>query len=74
MPRADKITDLPLKIAPMGKVLVENTEKKYGWKDLIATAKMFESKGHGKTEKIDHDLIIYGVSRKSKGKHGGKNG
>ncbi len=38
-------------------------EKKYTFKDLIATAKEWEAKATGKKEKIDHDKIIYGVSR-----------
>lgn len=35
------------------------------WKTMISKAKERDAKFKGKKEKIDHDLIAYGVSRES---------
>lgn len=35
------------------------------WKTMISKAKQRDSKFKGKKERIDHDLIAYGVSRAS---------
>lgn len=39
--------------------------KTMDWKTMIAKAKTRDLKFKGKKEKIDHDLIAYGVSRDS---------
>lgn len=40
-------------------------EKNSNWDDMISKAKKRDGKFKGKIEKIDHDLIAYGVSRDS---------
>lgn len=40
-------------------------EKKYTAMDILATVKAHEAENKKKKEKIDHDLVLYGVSRES---------
>ena len=40
-------------------------KKTINWDDMIAKAKERDTKFKGKKEKIDHDLIAYGVSREN---------
>ncbi|MFH1306062.1 MAG: hypothetical protein ABIH83_00190 [Candidatus Micrarchaeota archaeon] len=40
----------------------EKNVKKYGLNDIVADIKKIEKGKKVKTEKIDHDLIAYGVS------------
>lgn len=41
------------------------TKKITDWKQMILRAKERDAKFKGKKERIDHDLIAYGVSRDS---------
>ncbi len=40
-------------------------EKKYTIRDILATVRARRAKNTRKKEKIDHDLVLYGVSRDS---------
>jgi len=48
-------------------VLKKNSQlkKTIGWEEMIQKAKERDAQYKGKKEKIDHDLIAYGVSRDS---------
>lgn len=41
----------------------QETKKTLTWDEMIANAKKRDAGFKGKKEKIDHDLIAYGVSR-----------
>jgi len=40
-----------------------NPEKRITWREIVEMQKARDRKFKGKTEKIDHDLVAYGVSR-----------